>query len=240
MGELVDDAIVDVENIFRRLRGEPPRPHRPARPLLASCTTPASRSAAPSSSARVVVILVFLPLFALSGIEGRLFTPLGIAYIVSILASLVVSLTVTPVLSYYLLPTEAAHRARRQPAGRAAEVADARLWPGRFRGRGRSPWPWRPSLVAAAVASVPLWARLPARVRRGLAVRVADADPGTSLAEANRLGFGGRGRSSREVPEVSHVGPPDRPGRAGRARRGVHSAEIDVDCSGQRSAGARP
>ena len=139
MGELVDDAIVDVENIFRRLKeanfrfsiddlrleGKGDVPHDAASSALSIENQKSKirnrnlhvvyeaskeiRSAIVFGTA--VVILVFLPLFALSGVEGRLFTPLGIAYIVSILASLAVSLTVTPVLSYYLLPQSKATHA---------------------------------------------------------------------------------------------------------------------------------
>lgn len=108
LGELVDDAIVDVENIFRRLgeNSTSPTPQPALRVIyLASVEI---RSAIVFGTA--LVILVFLPLFALSGIEGRLFAPLGVAYIVSILASLVVSLCVTPVMAYYLLArSNAAH-----------------------------------------------------------------------------------------------------------------------------------
>jgi CzcA family heavy metal efflux pump len=108
MGELVDDAIVDVENIFRRLKENNASASPRSALVVVYEASKEIRSAIVFGTA--VVILVFLPLFALSGVEGRLFAPLGVAYIVSILASLVVSLTVTPVLSYYFLPNSPAAR----------------------------------------------------------------------------------------------------------------------------------
>ena len=111
IGELVDDAIVDVENIFRRLRENRHQEH--PRHFLSVVYDASREIRSAIVFGTIVVILAFVPLFWLPGLSGRLFVPLGFAYIISILSSLLVSLTVTPVLSSFLLPqSQATERER--------------------------------------------------------------------------------------------------------------------------------
>ena len=104
IGALVDDAIIVVENVVRRLRGNSSLPAEQRRPHLAVVYEATREIQSSIVFATMIIMLVFVPLFFLSGVEGRLLQPLGLAYVVSLAASLVVAITVTPVLSYLLLP----------------------------------------------------------------------------------------------------------------------------------------
>ena len=215
IGELVDDAVVDVENVLRRLQ-ENRRAARP-RPALQVVARACSEVRSGVVLATATVVLVFVPLFALPGMEGRLFVPLGLAYIVAILASLAVAVTVTPVLCVLLLPKmpQLLHGdgwlVAHLKAGQARVLVAAL------------------ALVLSAAASVPLFPRsfLPPFNEGTLTVNVI-LQPGVALAESERVGQLAE-TLLRGVPEVLQVGR-----RTGRAEldehaEGVHSSELDVD-----------
>ncbi len=104
IGALVDDAIIDVENVYRRLRENLRLPEEERREVLDVVYEASKEIRRPIVSATLIITIVFIPLFFLSGVEGRLLQPMGIAYIVSLFASLAIALTVTPVLASFLLP----------------------------------------------------------------------------------------------------------------------------------------
>ncbi|MBP6797107.1 MAG: efflux RND transporter permease subunit, partial [Luteimonas sp.] len=226
IGELVDDAVVDIENIQRRLKlnreaGNP-------LPVLQVVRQASLEVRSGIVYATAIVVLVFVPLFALPGIEGRLFVPLGIAYIVSILASLLVSITVTPVLASYLLPGMKRLSHGDGPLVRWLKRQDERLLGWSFP-RARKLAAAAVVVVMLAAGSVPFLARsfLPPFNEGSLVLGMLLA-PGTSLEEANRIGTAAE-ELILQVPEVVHVGR-----RTGRAEldehaEGVHSSEIEVD-----------
>ncbi|WP_454741941.1 efflux RND transporter permease subunit [Cupriavidus necator] len=226
IGELVDDAVVDVENIQRRLRQRASMEDPPS--VLETIWRASVEVRSGIVYATLVVVLVFVPLFALPGIEGRLFAPLGIAYIVSILASMLVSMTVTPVLSYYLLPRMKRLDHPDSPLVARLKRVDTGILDWSFP-RAKAMLAAAAVAVALAAATVPFMPRafLPA-FNEGSLVMSLMFNPGTSLAEANRMGALAE-TLIRQVPEVTQVGR-----RTGRAEldehaEGVHSSEIDVD-----------
>jgi CzcA family heavy metal efflux pump len=227
IGELVDDAIVDVENVFRRLREN----HAQGSPV------PTLRVVFEASSeirnsivfSTIIVVLVFVPLFALGGIEGRLFAPLGVAYIVSLTASLLVSLTVTPVLCSYLLTNEKVTR-HHEDSALVRRLKDTHH---RFLLQTlRQPKPVlliSVGLLVLSLALIPFMGRnfLPS-FNEGTATIGVAAAPGISLEASDRLGQKIE-EAMLSIPEVKSTIR-----RTGRAEmdehaEGVHWSEIDVD-----------
>ncbi len=226
IGVLVDDAIIDVENVFRRLRENRHAAH--PRPVLQVIYHASKEVRNSIVFATLIIALVFLPLFALSGIEGKIFTPLAIAFIVALFASLLVSLTLTPVLCSYLLPK----------MKQIAHGEDSRLV--RWLKRWNAPivrWSMHHHglviglgilLVAGAVG---LGSRIGTTFlppfNEGSYNLMLTLPPGTSLQETNRVG-GIAEKLLMKLPEVESISR-----RTGRAElddhaEGVNTTEIEL------------
>jgi len=194
LGEVVDDAIIDVENIFRRFREN--RRKATPEPLLAVVSRASKEIRGSVVYATVIVALFFLPVFFLSGPEGRIFAPLGTAYVMAISASLLVALTQTPVLCSLLVGRARARPARDDegPVVAGIKACYARVLHGAL-GRPRLVVGGAALLLAGALAMIPFLGRefLPPLQEGNLIIR-AEATPGTSLPESVRLG--------RQVQEV--------------------------------------
>jgi CzcA family heavy metal efflux pump len=243
IGELVDDAIVDVENVYRRLRENRNLPQ--PKPTLQVVYAASSEVRNSIVYATVIVVLVFLPLFYMQGIEGRIFAPLGIAYITSILASLVVSLTLTPVLCSYLLKQRAEGMGQKVTTWWQKFISadsheedtslvkwlknkDSKLlnW---SLNRSKSIIAVAVGLIVVSMGMIPFFGTefLPAFNEGSFTVNLV-APPGTSLEESNKLGTLAE-KLMLQVPEVEYASR-----RTGRAELDEHvepvsRSEIEVE-----------
>jgi HME family heavy-metal exporter len=224
VGELVDDAVVGVENAIHRLRDNAALPlPRPPLEVIAAATVEVRSGIL---YATLLIVLAFVPLFALQGVEGRLFAPLGLAYIAAILASLAVAVTLTPVLGSYAF----AH-GKRLPRERAWLGALKRWYLARLQTLLRAPrLPLLLALFLLIVAAV-FAARLPRTFlpefnERSLTMNLL-LRPGTSLQTSDAVGTAAE-QLALQVPEVASVGR-----RTGRAEQdehaeGLHYSELEI------------
>ena len=229
IGALVDDAIIFVENAHRRLRENARRPEQSRRSPLSVIRRAAREIRDPILNATIIITIVFVPLFFLSGVEGRMLRPLGLAYIVSILASLLVAVTVTPVLCHVLL-------ARDRPAaslGRGSWLLRRleQIYSGVLERTLRRPWAVLTAtalLLAAAIGLIPTLGRafLPEFQEGSLTISVVSL-PGTSLDESDAIGA----RVERQL--LAHPAVVSTSRRTGRAdldehAQGTNASEVDA------------
>ncbi len=228
IGALVDDAIIYVENVFRRLKENHHRPAEERRPVLPLIHDASREILGSIVNATLIIVVVFVPLFFLGGVEGRLLRPLGFAYVVSILASLLVAVTVTPVLCATLLPEGRAVQEERESFVTRWLKARYAATLERVLARPRAVLASAGAALVGSLTVLPFLGTsfLPEFNEGALTVSVVTV-PGTSLDEANSLG-----RRVEEIlladPSVENV---DR--RQGRAEldehaQGVNAAELDV------------
>ena len=225
IGELVDDAVVDVENIYRRLAEN--RELKAPRPSLTVIIDASQEIRSGIVYSTMIIVLVFVPVFSIPGLEGRLFVPLGIAYIVSILASLIISVTVTPVLCSFLLP-----RMKSLSGHQSWLILKLKSINGYMLNRAfDNPKPVLAGVTIAvlmAAAIIPTLPRtfLPPFNEGSLLVSLT-LNPGISLEESVRIG-----RTAelllQQIPEVATIGR-----RTGRSENdehalGVHENEFEI------------
>ena len=224
IGSLVDDAIVDVENTYRRLRENMSLPRDSRQPVLKVVFKASTEVRKPIFNSSLIIIAGFLPLFFLSGMEGRMLTPLGIAFIVALAASTVVALTLTPVLCSYLLGTAKEDKALSK---------EPRMTRAMKRGYRRAlqwclahpkPLLWGTgSMFAVAVALFFTLGRgfLPGFNEGSLTINVSTL-PGISLAESDSVGRLAE-RIILSTPEINTVAR-----KTGRAELDEHSLGVNV------------
>ncbi len=222
IGMVVDDAIVDVENVFRRLRENAAL--AAPKPQLETIAAASSEVRNSIFYATVLIILVFLPLLGLEGIEGRLFTPIAIATITSMAASFVVSLTVIPVLCSLLLQPKAATAHRDGWLVRAMKTGLRRTWLRLALDQPLVLIAFTAVLLLVGLTLYPLMGKdfLPAFNEGSATISLAGA-PGTSLQQSNEIGEVAV-QLLQTVPEVKSVGR-----RAGRAERDDHVMPVSVN-----------
>ena len=227
IGSLVDDSIVDVENVFKRLRQNREKPENERESVIKVVYEASKEVRMPMLNSTLIIIASFLPLFFLSGMEGRMLKPLGITFIISLMASTLVALTVTPVLSSFLLGSQNSDKTGKEPTlvrWLKKYYEKALNW---SVGHKKSLLFGVGTLLAAAVVMFFTLGGsfLPAFNEGSFTISISTV-PGISLEESDRMG-----RTAEElllsIPEIKTVGR-----KTGRAELdehafGVNSSEFE-------------